>query len=260
MGSVALPDRQLSTVPALRASELMASKQELMNARLMRTITGGGAVSVDVFLSVGRTYTDDQEQFVTSLEASLRTRGLNPRTVGRSDFSSKAPLKRISEVLDGCHGSVVLAFERSRATHFVDRPGSPSEARSDSVRLPTVWNQIEASMSYAKGLPLLVLVESGLKDEGLLEARYDWYVQWIDLQDAALRTNEFQAVLADWVSEVEKHSSAPQAEAPAPRSARDATLRELVGALTVPQLWAALGAVITVLAAVAGVSYRLGGG
>ena len=72
-------------------------------------------MSTDVFLSVGRTFTEEQERFVSSLELTLRTAGLNPRTVGRSDFSSKAPLTRISEVLEECHGSVVLAFERSRA-------------------------------------------------------------------------------------------------------------------------------------------------
>lgn len=215
-------------------------------------------MAIDVFLSVGRTYTDRQEQFVTALESALRLRGLNPRTVGRSDFSSKAPLKRISEVLDECHGSVVLAFERSRALHLVDRPESQVETISDNVRFPTVWNQIEASMSYAVGLPLLVLLESGLKDEGLLDARYDWYVQWISLDDADLRTIEFQGVLSDWVSQVEKHSTTPRPVEPAGHSAKDATITELVGALTVPQLWAAMAAVCTVLVAVAGIAYQLG--
>ena len=215
-------------------------------------------MSTDVFLSVGRTFTEEQERFVSSLELTLRTAGLNPRTVGRSDFSSKAPLRRIADVLEECHGSVVLAFERSRALQLVDRPGSPEEQQFDDARFPTVWNQIEASMSYAKGLPLLVLVQSGLRDDGLLEARYDWYVQWIDLQEASLRTNEFQAVLADWVKEVDKQRMGPPRNGTAAKSAKDATLKELVGALTVPQLWAALGAVGTILVAVASIAYKIG--
>jgi hypothetical protein len=215
-------------------------------------------MSTDVFLSVGRTFTDEQERFVSALELTLRTAGLNPRTVGRSDFSSKAPLRRIAEVLEECHGSVVLAFERSRAPQWVDRPGSPEEQQFDDARFPTVWNEIEASMSYAKRLPLLVLVQSGLRDDGLLEARYDWYVQWIDLQEASLRTNEFQAVLADWVKEVDKHRTGALDNAEVARSAKDASLKELVGTLTVPQLWAALGSVGTILVAVATIAYKVG--
>lgn len=219
---------------------------------------GRGHVTADVFLSVGRTFTQEQERFVSSLEMTLRSAGLNPRTVGRNDFSSKAPLHRIAEVMDECHGSVVLAFERSRATHLLERPGSPDETQFESVRFPTVWNQIEASMSYAKGLPLLVLVERGLRDDGLLEARYDWYVQRIDLQDPSLRTNEFQAVLADWVRQVDKHQSGQAQLGGTARSAKDASIQELIGALTLPQIWAALAAAGTLLVAIATVAYKIG--
>jgi hypothetical protein len=44
-------------------------------------------MSTDVFLRVGRTYLPEQEAFVADLEATLRGVGVNPRTVGRSDFS-----------------------------------------------------------------------------------------------------------------------------------------------------------------------------
>jgi len=136
-----------------------------------RLESGGRALSIDIFLSVGRSSTAQQEAFVTALENAPRVSGLNPRTVGRSDFSSKAPLKRISEVLDQCHGTVVTAFERTHAPLVIDRPGSDAESEISDVRLPTVWNQIEAAMSYSRGLPLLVVVEHDLRDEGLLEAR-----------------------------------------------------------------------------------------
>jgi hypothetical protein len=43
-------------------------------------------MSTDVFLRVGRTYLPEQEAFVAGLEATLRGVGVNPRTVGRSDF------------------------------------------------------------------------------------------------------------------------------------------------------------------------------
>src|SRR3984893_8042985 len=57
-----------------------------------------------------------------------------------------------------CYGAVVLAFERTRIELGVSRPGAKSEKVLKDVRLPTVWNQIEAAMAYTSGLPLLVLV------------------------------------------------------------------------------------------------------
>ena len=66
-------------------------------------------LSVDVFLSVGRSHNDRQERMVSSLE-KLRVAEVASRTAGRSDFSSTAPLERMGELLDRCHGSVVLAF------------------------------------------------------------------------------------------------------------------------------------------------------
>jgi len=216
-------------------------------------------VTVDVFLSVGRTSTDDQERLVASLEATLRSLEVAPRTVGRNDFSSKAPLKRIEEVLGECHGTVVLAFERSWAPSVTSRRGSVDQALLSEVRLPTVWNQIEAALSYGKGLPLLVIVETGLLPEGLLEARYDWYVQTIPMDVTALQTNEFRAVLADWIRQVEAHASRPAARASAEPDVSTMSLAQLAQSLTVAQAWSVLGAVATVLIAVAAVAYKLGG-
>jgi hypothetical protein len=217
-------------------------------------------MTIDVFLSVGRAGTPDQERFLVSLESALRGSGVAPRTVGRNDFSSKAPLKRVGEVLGECHGTVVLAYERSRSAETIERPGSPTESVSRNVRLPTVWNQIEAAMSYSVGLPLLVIVEEGLQDEGLLESRYDWYVQWVKIDELALGTNEFRSVLADWIKAVAEHDRQSQT-APRAGTMRDPseiTLRELLGTLTVPQLWAGLTGVAAVLIAVAGIAFKVG--
>lgn len=215
-------------------------------------------MSSDVFLSVGRTSSADQESVIKALEEALRTAGVVPRTVGRTDFSSTAPLKRIEEVLDQCHGTVVLALERMAIDKGVARRGSPDETAISDVRLPTVWNQIEAAMSYRQGLPLLMIVEKGLLPEGLLEPSYDWYVQTIPPDVTALQTSEFRAVMADWVKKVEAHAAGALNIAAPVRDVARLPLGELLKSMTVPQLWAALGAIGAVLVTVALVAYRLG--
>lgn len=155
-----------------------------------------------VFVSVGATATAEQESFVRSIEDRLRSESLIPKTVGRNTFSADAPLKAITELMEKCSGIVVIALERSYFPSGLDKRGGPRQGSLADVRLPTPWNHIEAAMAYTKHLPLLVIVEAGLKAEGLLEPGYDWYVQTVPLEATALASNEFNGVLADWKEKV----------------------------------------------------------
>jgi hypothetical protein len=128
---------------------------------------------LSVFVSVGGTATEHQEAFVRAVEDRLRSEGLVPHTVGRNTFSADAPLKTVVELLDTCSGAVVIALERSYFPSGAEQRGGPKEVALTDVKLPTPWNQIEAAMAYARGLPLMVIVEAGLKSEGLLEHGYD---------------------------------------------------------------------------------------
>lgn len=145
----------------------------------------------NVFISVGRTVTEEQEAFVRALEEQIRSQGLIPRAVGRSDFSSSHPLKFIQELMNDCVGTVIIAFERVKVIDGLERRGSSEEKPLSNQILPTVWNQIEAAMAYVLGHPLLVIVEKGSRNEGLLEAGYDWYVQHVDLSPSALSSKQF---------------------------------------------------------------------
>ena len=193
----------------------------------------------NIFVSVGTTSNEEQEVFVRAVEDRLRSEGLVPYTVGRNTFSSDAPLKKVIELLDSCQGAVVIALERSFFPSGIDKRGGPSELQLSNVRLPTPWIYIEAAMAYSRRLPLMVVVESGLKSEGLLEHGYDWYVQWIKPVPSALTTPEFNGVLADWKLKVDFYKAAPTKDGnnALSRSPADLTIRELIGGLRPAQLW-----------------------
>ena len=111
------------------------------------------------------------------------------------------------------------------------------------MKLPTPWNQIEAALSYARGLPLLVIVESGLKNEGLLENGYDWYVQTLDTDASALTSSEFNGVLASWKQMIVDKPRNSVLK----KGVEELTVAELLGSLKPLQLWsfvATLGALI----------------
>ena len=205
----------------------------------------------NVFVSVGGTATEQQETFVRALEDRLRSEGLVPHTVGRNTFSADAPLKTVIELLDKCSGTVVIALERSYFASGIEKRGGPKESPLTDIKLPTPWNHIEAAMSYTRGLPLMVIVEAGLKSEGLLERGYDWYVQSVKLEAAALHSNEFNGVLSSWkqkMAEIPKRVSASRAPS-------DLTVAELLGGLKPAQLWT----VLVALAALVGGAFALGG-
>jgi hypothetical protein len=86
----------------------------------------------------------------------------------------------------------------------------------------------------------MVLMESGLKSEGLLEPGFDWYVQRIQPTPSALTTNEFNGVLADWKSKVDSHQTASIGPRTDPsKLPADLTVQELIGSLKPAQLWSA---------------------
>jgi len=158
-----------------------------------------------IFLSVGSTSNEQQEQFVQAVEQHLRANDFIPQTVGRTYFSSQQPLKAVGELMSQCVGTVIIAYERLHIGEALERRGNPNEKEIRSVNLPTVWNQIEAAMAYTLGHPLLVIVEHGIKSEGLLEVGYDWYVQWVDLDRAALQEPSYIGAFADWKRRCEQY-------------------------------------------------------
>jgi hypothetical protein len=211
---------------------------------------------LNVFVSVGGTATEMQETFVRAVEDRLRSAGIIPHTVGRNTFSSDAPLKTVTQLMDTCAGAVVIALERTFFASGIDKRGGPKQAALADVKLPTPWNQIEAAMAYSRGLPLLVIVEAGLRSEGLLERGYDWYVQWVQPNAAALNSNEFNGVLASWKDKmVQRPKTASSSKA-----VTDLTVAELIGGLKPTQLWSVLVALAALVAGAFALGAKLFGG
>lgn len=203
-----------------------------------------------IFVSVGGTATERQEQFVRAVEERLRAEGLLPQTVGRNTFSADAPLKAVGQLLDECAGVVVIALERSWFAAGLDKRGGARERALGETRLATPWNQIEAAMAYSRGLPLMVIVEEGVKAEGLLERGYDWYVQTLPVDPAALSQVEFNGVLASWKGKLVQPpgGGAVAKNTAAPPSADQMSVGALLASLKPASLWSLMGALAALVA------------
>ena len=209
-------------------------------------------MAIDIFISVGRPCTPIQEAFLVEVENLLRSSGFSPRIVGRSDFSSKQPLKFVQELMLKCRGTVVIGFERLYVANGEEKRGSPSSKAVKGQILPTVWNQIEAAMAYVLNQPILVIVEEGSRNEGLLEAGYDWYVLTAKIDPASTRTLEFQGVFKDWVTRVQEHDAKirqKQQELPDDFDFGKLRVHQFFTYMTPSQLWKFGGAFIAICVA-----------
>lgn len=96
----------------------------------------------------------------------LVTLDLTPRTLGVSDYPSKAPLDHVIELLRTCAGAIILGIPQ-----IVVNDGSlKGEPLEPGISLATEWNHIEGGLAYALGIPLLVIhdntVRRGIFDRG----------------------------------------------------------------------------------------------
>ena len=151
----------------------------------------------------------------------------------------------------------MIAFERYRIIDGVEKPDSPEQIRIRSQIEPTVWNHLEAAMAYANDLPMLVLVERGVHRQGMLSKRFEWNATEIDTDPQLVKQDAFRQVVDDWLGRVE--SSKTDRER-ARRDLEEVTIGEYLASMKPQELWATIGAVFTVLAAVAGAAYWAGSG
>lgn len=192
---------------------------------------------MNVFLSVGLPANPEQEAFVRAVEDRLRVEGLVPQTVGRTYFTADSPFMGVNKLLDDCRGVVVVALERIYLSSGMERRGGPAASPLQAIKLSTPWNHIEAALAYSRKLPLFVIVEQGIRQDGLLEKGFDWYVITTVADPASLTTAEFNGVLASWK---QKLTLAPPASAEPRPDPGAMTIMELLGALKASQLWALL--------------------
>lgn len=159
----------------------------------------------DVFISVGRTSSREENDFLRAVEVHLKSHGLSSRVVGRTDFVDENPFGKILAVMKECSGVIIIASERLVFHDGIEFPKSVGKIALPNVFLPTVWNQIEAGLAYALHLPMLMFAESSLRRDGFLEQEYDWQIlRWDDLVAERLKSADFLSAFEKWKNDVGK--------------------------------------------------------
>lgn len=175
-----------------------------------------------IFLSYPKPSFQSQQRFVDQAVAYLRGRGLEPRTLGVTDYDTDAPLKAIRRLMIESNGLITIAFRRTLVERAVVRPGTDLPGSVESVMsnqwLTTPWAHIEPAMAYQIGLPILLLRERGVIADGLLERGVvGLYMPEFDVSGDAevyFKSAEWNSIINKWEgyvrAVVERKGNPPQ--------------------------------------------------
>jgi len=179
---------------------------------------------------------------------------MSTHTVGRNEFSSDAPLLAVRALMETCDGAIVLALERLRFAEGIERPKSEKQETLGPTSLATPWNQIEATLAYERGLPLLVLVDQSVRKDGMLEPKNDWYVETISAAADDLETKEFVGRFRHFLSKVGKFREESSSSEDEKTDLEKRSIGDWLQALTPAQFWGLL----TTIGSIAAGAFALG--
>lgn len=159
---------------------------------------------INIFLSrpnwIDKDYINGLEGFILLLS----NLGMNPRTIGKTDYPNKSPMDEVVKLMEQCSGAIILGYPQ-----IIVNSGIIKEKQIDKeFLLPTEWNHIETGLAYAREIPLLVIhhlgITRGVFDRGALSN----YIYEINMADSnwPLRP-DIQGALANWKKEVTKYNS-----------------------------------------------------
>jgi hypothetical protein len=179
-------------------------------------------MKISIFLSYPKPYLTQQQSFVEKIREQLQERGFAPRTLGVTDYDMDAPLKAIRRLMLESNGLITIAFRRT----FVEKGTARFRTDLDELKptsidetwLTTAWAHIEPAMAYQIGLPILILREKGVLEDGILEKGIvGLYLPEFDLEkpsDQYFRSTEWNSIIGKWEgyvrSVVEKKGNPPQ--------------------------------------------------
>jgi hypothetical protein len=159
---------------------------------------GDRIVGANIFISAGSPSTAEQQRFLDSLMDAIREGGHHPRVINRTDPLYEQPLTGIRKVLSQCDGALIAAYERIHIKAGSERRNSDKETVIQNAAITTPWNQIEAAMAYAMGLPILIVCQESVRRDGLLEFGMDWYVDVLPDRLGATLPAAFVSRLKKW--------------------------------------------------------------
>ena len=158
-----------------------------------------------VYLSITMPHLTKQEEYIAGVEKALIKNGMEPKTLGRSEWSFEAPLIPIRKLIEQCYGMVVVAMARTRIEEGTEYIGSGQEQKFFNRFGSTVWTQIETAMAFQLNQPILILKEDIVNPDGILDpANSGLFVRTFSLSATSQVSDNILTVLPAFRKRVEE--------------------------------------------------------
>jgi hypothetical protein len=167
-------------------------------------------MGISIFLSYPKPCYGSQQTFVNKIFSYLSDRGFAPRTLGVNEYDVDAPMTAIRRLMLESNGLLTIGFRRTYIEKGTARLRTDISALKeepiDGKWLTTPWAHIEAAMAFQLGLPTLILKESGVIADGILERGVvGLYMPEFSLDqptDDYLGAAEWRGVIGKWEGQV----------------------------------------------------------
>ncbi len=164
---------------------------------------------IPVFVSSPRDLNETQDAAFRTILGELGRVGLEARSLGRTDYPTAFPLREVFQLAKHCAGGLVLGFGQFETNGGVWKRGTPRETKlspSDPVVFPTPWNQLEAGVLFALGVPLLVFREEGISGGVFDIGTTDLFVQEMPTGKlSSAHRKALRDILRKWGAQVQAH-------------------------------------------------------
>jgi hypothetical protein len=151
----------------------------------------------EIFVSRPNWIPETFENGLKSFYTLLKANGLNPRTIGQSDYPNKSPLDEVIGLLKKCEGTIVLGIPQIEIKNGLLK----GENLNNEIHLGTEWNHIEAALSHSLDLPMLIVhhktVARGIFDRGACNS----YLHKVNMEESNWAISDgVSGALLNWKS------------------------------------------------------------
>ena len=161
--------------------------------------------AITVFFSVGSPHNDKQQAYISHLTTYFSANGINLVTL--KEWDENDPLIPIVQEMKKASGCLVLALERYYIREGVAKRGSQQESNIKEKTLTSPWLHIEAALARSFDLPLIILKEETLENEGLIHNdKQAWGIVRINPTNTTeIETYPIKNFILNWINQVKKY-------------------------------------------------------
>lgn len=164
---------------------------------------------IPVFVSMPNALSDAQDSVQRMIFQELGQNGIEARTLGKTDYPTRYPLREVLTLARHCSGGLILGFSQFEATAGKWKKDTPLEELVDGSRtaqFPTPWNQLEAGVLFALHVPLLVFREPGVSGGVFDKGVTDLFVHTMPQADAEYNERKaLREIFQRWTAQVRAH-------------------------------------------------------